>query len=43
VHAIQALHHSRILLPKRVECHPARDLLEIRYERFRQVRHGGVD
>lgn len=36
VHAIQALHGSPIFLPKRPECRPANDLIEIRYERFRR-------
>lgn len=36
VHAIQALHQTRILLPKQEKLRPAQDLLEIRYQRFRQ-------
>lgn len=38
VHAIQALHQTRILLPKQAKLRPAQDLLEIRYQRFRQSR-----
>lgn len=43
VHAIQALHDSRIVLPRKLEYRPARDLLEIRYERFRQAAHRGAE
>jgi putative restriction endonuclease len=35
-HAIQALHGSPILLPKRSELKPAPGLLEVRYRRFRE-------
>ncbi len=37
-HAIQGLHDVRILLPTRRELRPAQELLELRYERFRQFR-----
>lgn len=37
VHAIQALHGSRIVLPRRADLRPAQDLLKIRYERFRSA------
>jgi putative restriction endonuclease len=40
VHAIQGLHDSRILLPRSSACRPARDLLEVRYERFRRTVNG---
>jgi putative restriction endonuclease len=43
VHAIQALHGSRILLPRRTEHRPARELLAVRYERFRQAASTGVE
>jgi hypothetical protein len=36
-HAIQALHGSQILLPTRTDLEPAPDLLEVRYQRFRQT------
>jgi putative restriction endonuclease len=36
VHAIQALHGSRIFLPGRAEWRPSHNLIEVRYERFRQ-------
>jgi len=39
VHAIQALHGTRIIVPRQVDLQPARELVEIRYQRFR---HGGV-
>lgn len=42
VHAIQALHQSRIVLPKRHEFRPGQELLEIRYERFRQAVRGDL-
>ena len=37
VHAIQALHGASITLPRQSTLQPSRDLLEIRYERFRQA------
>ncbi len=37
VHTIQALHGASITLPKHVAQQPSRELLEIRYERFRQL------
>lgn len=37
VHAIQALHGSRIILPERAGLRPAVDLLELRYDRFRHA------
>ena len=37
VHAIQGLHDSRIILPRRVDYRPGVELLEQRYERFRQA------
>lgn len=40
VHAIQALHGSRIVLPRRMEYRPAQELLTVRYERFRQAARG---
>lgn len=43
VHAIQALHDSRIVLPRKLEYQPARDLLEMRHERFRQAADSGVE
>jgi putative restriction endonuclease len=43
VHAIQALHDTRIFLPRRREYRPARELLTVRYERFRQAVGGGVE
>jgi len=42
VHAIQALHGSRIVLPRRVDHRPSAELLKLRYERFRQATHGGA-
>jgi len=39
VHAIQALHGTRITVPRRADLQPALDLVEIRYQRFRR---GGV-
>lgn len=36
-HAIQALHGTRIALPRRLDARPAQALLEVRYERFRQA------
>jgi putative restriction endonuclease len=39
VHALQALHGSRIIVPGQPELQPARELVELRYERFRR---GGV-
>jgi putative restriction endonuclease len=35
VHAIQELHGSKIFIPKQAAHQPSRELLEIRYERFR--------
>lgn len=43
VHAIQALHGSRIVLPRRAEYRPGKELLTVRYERFRQAASGGVE
>ena len=43
VHAIQALHDSRIVLPRRMESRPAFELLTVRYERFRQAAQRGVE
>lgn len=40
VHAIQALHGSCIVLPRRMEYRPAQELLTVRYERFRQAARG---
>lgn len=37
VHALQALHGTRIILPRRSDLQPARELVEVRYERFRQA------
>lgn len=37
VHAIQGLHGTRIVLPRRLDDRPARELLELRHERFRQA------
>lgn len=37
VHAIQALHGAAITLPRQSALQPSRELLEIRYERFRQA------
>jgi putative restriction endonuclease len=37
LHAIQGLHDSRIVLPRRVDHRPAVELLEQRYERFREA------
>ena len=37
VHAIQALHETRIVLPSQKALRPARELLEIRYRRFREA------
>ena len=42
VHTIQALHGSRIILPRRSDLRPAQDLLEIRYERFRRGASGSA-
>jgi len=39
VHGIQALHGTRIIVPKRHDLQPARELVEMRYKRFRR---GGV-
>jgi putative restriction endonuclease len=36
VHAIQALHGTRIIVPRQPDLQPARELVEIRYQRFRQ-------
>jgi len=35
VHALQGLHGTRIVLPRRPSLQPARELVEARYERFR--------
>ncbi|HEU5300495.1 MAG TPA: hypothetical protein VFW08_13450 [bacterium] len=35
VHALQALHGTRIILPRQTTFQPARELVEIRYQRFR--------
>ncbi|MBL8529802.1 MAG: HNH endonuclease [Burkholderiales bacterium] len=43
VHAIQALHGSRIVLPRRAEHRPGKELLTVRYERFRQAAGAGVE
>ena len=43
VHAIQALHGARIVLPRRIDYRPAEQLLALRYERFRQAAGGGAD
>lgn len=40
LHAIQGLHRTRILAPGRPEFRPGRELLEVRYERFRQAGKG---
>jgi putative restriction endonuclease len=37
VYAIQALHGASITLPRQLAQQPSRELLEIRYERFRQL------
>lgn len=37
VHAIQALHGTRIIVPSRRELRPAQELVEIRYQRFRDA------
>lgn len=37
VHALQALHGTRIILPRRSDLQPARELVEARYQRFRQA------
>lgn len=37
VHAIQALHGARILIPSRANLQPGKQYLEIRYERFLQA------
>ena len=39
-HAIQGLHDSRIILPRRVDYRPGVELLEQRYKRFRQAQSG---
>lgn len=36
VHALQALHGSRIIVPRRTDLQPARELVEVRFERFRR-------
>ncbi len=36
-HGLQGMHHQRILLARSSECHPDRDRLALRYERFRQA------
>lgn len=36
VHALQALHGTRIILPRQAALQPARELVEIRYLRFRE-------
>jgi putative restriction endonuclease len=40
VHAIQGLHDSRIVLPRRVDYRPGVELLQQRYERFLQAQSG---
>ncbi|MDE2485400.1 MAG: HNH endonuclease, partial [candidate division NC10 bacterium] len=35
VHALQALHGSRIIVPRRADLQPAPELVEFRYQRFR--------
>jgi putative restriction endonuclease len=40
LHAIQGLHDSRIILPRRIDYRPGVELLEQRYERFRQAQSG---
>jgi len=42
VHAIQALHQSKILLPNKIGLRPGKELLEIRYDRFRNAVRGGT-
>lgn len=42
VHAIQALHGTRILLPGPSALRPARELVEMRYEQFRQHSAGAM-
>ena len=42
VHAIQALHGSKIILPRRVDYRPGVELLEQRYERFQKAQSGVV-
>jgi len=37
VHAIQALHGQRIVLPRQQVYRPDEDLLEVRYRRFREA------
>lgn len=37
LHAIQGLHDSRIILPRRVDHRPAVELLEQRYDRFQKA------
>ena len=37
VHAIQALHGARIVLPRRPELQPSKESIELRYERFRRI------
>jgi putative restriction endonuclease len=37
LHAIQALHQTRIVLPSQKALRPARELLEIRYQRFKET------
>ncbi len=39
VHAIQGLHGTRIIVPRQPNLQPARELVAVRYQRFR---HGGV-
>jgi putative restriction endonuclease len=36
-HAIQGLHGSQIILPKRSDLRPAKESLKIRYQRFREA------
>ena len=37
VHGLQELHQKKIILPRRNELKPNRDLLDRRYQRFRAV------
>jgi putative restriction endonuclease len=43
VHAIQGLHDCRIVLPRRTEFQPARNLIEMRYDRFRQAAQSAIE
>ena len=42
VHAIQALHDTQIVLPRRTEYRPDKELVVVRYERFRQAAASGA-